>query len=219
MDRKAAEVMLSVLINKLSDCNIYMHHIWGNSFDTADEIRGYVFNSGIKVRYGRAMFFTVEPFENPTSSDLLDYNFAGSFSKMHTVIIAIPKITYINGEQVPFSNNIIPFDDKDNIVRNEKYLNPFDVSRALSSNKYIPKEFVFGCIDINGEEITIELNKDFKPNSGVEEYTKKIIKDFAIDENDGAEEINSKFAWKLDEMNLDVGQRDHFNDIEFNTEP
>ena len=219
MDRKTAEVMLGVLINKLSDCNIYMHHIWGNSFDTADEIRGYVFQSGVKVRYGRSMFFTLEPLENPTANQMIDYNFAGKFDKRHLVIVAIPKVTHINDVMVPFSNNIIPFNDKDNIVRNEKYLNPFDVSRTTSVNKYIPKEFVFGCIDIDGDEVVIELNKDFKPNSGVEEHTKKFIEIFGIESDDGFDEINSKFISKLDEMNLDVGERDHFNDIEFNTEP
>lgn len=219
MDRNTAEVMLNVLINKLNDCNIYMHHIWGNSFDTADEIRGYVFKSGLKVRYGRSMFFTLEPLTNPTANQMIDYNFAGKFDKRHLVIVAIPKVTYINDIMVPFSNNIIPFDAKDNIARNEKYLNPFDVSRTTSVNKYIPKEFVFGCIDINGDNISIELNKDFKPNSGVDEFTKKIINVFGIESDDGLEEINSKFNCKLDEMNSDVGQRDHFNDIEFDTEP
>lgn len=219
MDRKTAEVMLSVLINKLTDCNIYMHHIWGNSFDTAEEIRGYVFKSGIKVRYGRSMFFTLEPLENPTPDELIDYNFAGKFNKRHLVIVAVPKVTHINDIMVPFSNNIIPFDSSDNIVRNERYLSPFDVSRTLSPNKYIPSEFVFGCIDIDGEEVCIELNKNFKPNSGVQEYTKKIVNDFKIERTDDLETINFKFDSKLAEMNGDVGERDHFNDIEFDTEP
>lgn len=203
--RNFTETKLNMILNSLSNCNIYVHHIWGLE-DRPESIKKWVMQGGLHVKYNRAMFSTVMPLTDATASDIIDYYFANKHNEQINVVIAIPKQIDVNGITLPFSDNIESYNQIDVAKMNEAYINLFDLCRGIYGSN-IPKEFVLGAVVINNDECDLELNSNFNIDNGKQIYQQKIISTINIGDTDSKEQIMQKITTKMEERNSNIGNR------------
>lgn len=207
MNKKQAELQLNMLLNKVKDCNIYVHHIWELN-DSAELIKKYVLQEGLNVKYNKSMFSTVFPIENATAENIFEYFFSQRFPIRTNIVFAIPKEFNFNGAELPFSNNVIKYGESRFL--NDAYLSPFDLVRGKLLYDKIPKEYILCLAEVNekAEEYGVVENKEFNPYTKTKEIEPKIVSYFDLDNNDDSKSTLEKLTTTINKANENVGNRE-----------